>query len=97
MLQAKTSTQCVATLPIRGMGDHQDVEITKTQSITAKMSDLRGYTLMPRLCSAQSVATPPVRGVGEHRDPAEERVNTKIMRLLVNLSYFSSVYCPSTS
>ena len=35
------STQSVATLPVRGIGDHQDVKITETQSDTETMSNLR--------------------------------------------------------
>ena len=87
-----TKIQSLATPQVKGMGEHRDPirgegehqvdevtktqpiindEVTKTQSITETMLDLRGHTLMPRLHSNQFVITPPLRVVGEHQDPVK--------------------------
>ena len=79
-------------------------EVTNIKTITEKMSDLRGYIQMPRLCSTQvdevtrdqSVATPPFRGVGEHQDQlggVDEHRELKAIKLVKKVPPLSFIEC----
>ena len=39
-MATKPEYQYVATLPVRGVGEHRDDDVTEIQSVTKKMTDL---------------------------------------------------------